>query len=1077
MQLYRYYKGHQKKGVWKSVAVESEAQALAASTTGFQTVLAVSERAGAGESISDDAYYQGPFYIDIDDDNIEKSIKAAQKVFKKLTENGVPRSALNIWATGKRGFHFTIPMEYFTDERPVKRLPLVYKFMALALKLPDETDMSVYSQGKGRMWRQENKERIDNQRFKVRISSSELEHMTRELYDSLTSIPREDFEPEDGPLSRNSFLAALFSLALGKSAKAVKPPAVFVDPELKKALDGSLPPCGRLMLAGKDVDKSKGFNALSMQFAKAVAAFAPSEARDLIKDFAENNQGDKYNTVRKRSDHCNTAFRIASKNTNYDWSCRSALSILKSEPCMDCPIAHIRVEQEDARNGVKQGDAPKPKVKPAPAPKTNGSTAPKQSLPTYDLEKDDVDLSTLPKIKLGLPPSMRNGAAPVPAPAPAPKAPKERPVKITVEASSPMGASMKMEYTDQDPNDAPDEYAGPSDDGDGVGEEDADSGETMGAAEEQPRGDDAAANDEGLLILDEGYGFMDGHGHVRRISNFTFKIKKYYSEYVQNLDEYRRVAIMADLYIGGKRVGNAMLEESNWNSKSSLIGCLGGIANAAFYGKDDDVQRMKSALMANIEDSAENIMRVHAAGIHRAMVNGQYVFTYVEPGWSIDQFGNQDKYFLSGKVAAAPALKHVKLPEKGDLKLSDMLLSLMSINRPENIAQMFAWYAACFLKQHFFAFRNEFPLLGVHGNRGSGKSATTAMLASLHGCDYFMEHSPLSLASATPFAVWTTITSSMTMPRIMEEYNKSKLPRRYDEYGEYFKDCWNQYSIQRGTLNANKGHGSTKSGAHLMDFPLTGAVVVCSEQGVTMPALVQRMIQVPLSPHDLNYPGARDHFNKVRRRMKEFLPFAKLMYMEAVQTSVEQVQEWLDSYDAIVPMEIGDRPHYSYCVMLVGLKFFETVCQKHGLDVQEHVEYLRKALMNYLENDATAIQVTKNRSEVDIIIDKFATMAALSEGQGVARLESKVHYIHTGQYIYLDGITCFMFYQRHMAQVERSPAVIDSFATFKALLRNESYCESVSEVQDGFARGRPVIKLNVAGMAAKGIEVAGFEEE
>lgn len=998
MELFRFWKVGQKKGVWKPYVLRLESEVIANEHSAFTTVLAVNSNPGRDEAVPDDALYSGPFYIDIDSDSIKKSIAAATRIYNKLLKNKVPANCIRIFATGKRGFHFEIPQGCFCKEEGVFKLPRIYWHMAAALKLPEETDMTVYSGGKGRMWRLPNKKRDDNGKFKVQITPTELLDMTEENYAEVTASPRETWNAE---VSTVPFLKSLFEVAKTRAMKADKPKAVFIDPEMHKLLEDKLPPCAEMMRTSTDLKRGIGFNSLSVQFAKAVVAFAPSDARDLVTEFAENAHGDNYNTPKKRRDHCLTAVKIASKNKHYQWSCKSALSVLGSEPCLECPIAHIRMQQEE------ESHQPKPV-------KSNGAHAP---LP--------AELS--------------------------PEAQEE-----FKKAASQSQALREQEEAAEEQQEA-DQYV-----------------------EGEPQSEqEGTGPDEGLMVTDEGYGFMTADGHMRRICNFTLNLISHYVQWVEALKADRRVAVMAEITIAGKVVGKAVIEESNWNSKSSLISCLGGISNVAFYGKDDDVQRMKSSLMADIEKSTTQIRRVTSCGIHRTEVNGEYVFTYVEPGWSIDQFGNEDRFYLVGTPNGFPRLKNVRLPEEQEDKdlLTEVLSSLIQMNRPETMAQLLGWYCACFLKQHIMVYRNEFPLLSAFGNRGSGKSTTTALLAALHGVNYVLEHSPISMPSASNFAVWNTIATSMTIPRIMEEYNKSKLKgSKYDEFGEYFKDCWNSYAIVRGTLSSNRGAGANPLGVESHQYPLTGPVVICSEQGIMMPALVQRTVQVGMSEQDLDtVPMAREHGSKVRSNHQRLWQFAKAAYMYALELTPAEINKWVEKYNDLVPIQIGDRPHYSYRVVLMGLDYMRFVCEGVGLNCLDLIDNLKEVLVQQLKTDILAIATAKRRTEIDIIMTKLATMAALSQkDSGTPWLMPGQHYFKTPDHLYLDGLVCHALYVRYMNQVERTPPVVEDYAQMKPLLKSEAYCLSMAAFVQDFCNNKPVIKLDLRRMAEKGIEVDAF---
>jgi hypothetical protein len=1067
---YLYYKGPEKEGLWRSLDVDTLLKRIdKAPKIAFTTILSVNAKVSSKESVPDEALYQGPLYIDIDNDDIEKSIKIAKKVFAKFTKNGVKDSQIQLWASGKRGFHMMIPMSVFTKDIPLRKLPLAYKYMLGQMKVLDIIDHTVYSHGRGRMWRVANKKRIDNGAYKVGITADELRNMTPELYAQLCSQPREPIPFAPGE-EQNKYLAAMFSMAYAKAQEAVKPIQVYIDPEIVEGLQGEFPPCAEALSKGENIDPDKGYNEVSTQFGKAVATFKPDEAEDVVHAFANVMEGESYNTPEKRFEHTMKAYRISARTKDYAWSCRSMLSVLKDKesPCLECPISFLLMQQDEL---IEEAAQEKENAK----QKRNAASKAK-SEQSFKLPESQRQPEFRPN---GHKPSAVNGIH-------APTADGSNESGNGFGGTTILRADAQPEITADncDTVQEPDHGIESTDEeledvAASLSDEASESEEVEAGGDnfDDPPDDDdeLRLNSEGLSIDTDGYGFIAGDGAIRRISNFTLRITSTFSEWIENLGEERRSAVAAEVLIGGKVKGNVILEETAWSSKGSLIGFLTGVANAGFYGKDDDVQRIKIVLMQDIADRVRNIRRVTSVGIHRARVADQDVFTYVEPGFSFDNLGNLQTYQLAGQIPGAPKLLNTNGIPQGSAKAKEALLAMTRINSDVKIAQLIGWFCAAFLKQHIHAAYNQFPLLGCSGAAGSGKTSQATVIAYLHGADYREVSSPTSLPQASKFAVWKTIRDSMTVPRIMEEYNKSKLPRTFVEYGEVFKDCWNQFSVQRGTLSNIKKQGDNQVGAHVTEFPLSAPVVVCSEQAVTMPALVERMVQIAFSKQDLEIPGARDYFEFCKQSKKYYFDFARSAYNLAVMVKVKDVEEMIEANKAYVPSSMGDRPQFSFAVVLSGLDFFEEVAKRAGVDISERVNELRNSLYYMLKSDATVLAMVKQRSEVDIVMEKMATMAAMSESEGsIPWLLEHVHYMRVGDTLYLDGLVAHAQYRSFCHRVDNALPVIDEYGQFRTLLRGEAYLEDLNGHLDGFARDRAVIQLNLPKMAEKGIEIAAF---
>lgn len=1010
--MYRFYKGEEKIGRWKSVAVENQEAKLALNGVHFATVLAVDQKPKKGEAIAGDAKYLGPFYIDIDCDDIGQSIKALKRTLATLRGNGLEENQMYIWASGKRGFHILVPMRVFTHEVPTRRLPFIYKQLMLMMRLPDEVDKTVYSSGKGRMWRLPGKLRSEIGTYKVRIGFEEATNLTEDLLQEIIKTPRE--ETPIIPIGTSVKFAAMYRQAASKAdAVELDNKGVFVDPVMRKALEGELPPCAKQML-NYEVDEDVGFNAVSLQMGKAIASFAPQKAEELIEQFAEKAKGQSYNTVDKRKAHAKQAFTQAIRNSSYSWACPSALSVLENDSCCEnCPIAYIRFiaekeESDEEGETVTQVSGPVDEPGTAkPQPEPAESLSKYAHLAVEDLKGAGEPVN--PNAPTYLPECIRN---------------------LKKNASAIPSKSFKgiVEY-----------------------------------------------NEQGLVETETGYGFMNPMGQLRTISNFTFVPLKSFVEYVPNLSRDVRTGTMVAVYIDGSYAGNSFLDDRCWNSKAAFISAFTGLSNASFYGKDDDVQRMKAAIMTN-KNTGNTVRRVYSAGIHRERIGEEFVFTYVEPDWSIDQFGNQDTYQLSGKINGVSELKEIRDLGYKDTKVSAALRYMLRSNTAVSVAQVLGWTMACFLKQHIFAFRNEFPLLSLHGEPGSGKTSTIGLFASLHGCDFRLESSPINLPTATSFVVWKFIAGTTTMPRLIEEFNKSKMPRNYDIYAENFKACWNQHSVQRGSIDRKGAHGQSTGGAFVEEIALTGPVALCSEQQIVMPALVERTIQIRYSQ------AMRKEYSQDFGMAQElanagyYTPFARACYMEALGLTVEDVKKWITASEELVPKDMSTRPRYSYQVIFAGLRFFDYIAKKYDLDCMKEFTSVLSEFTSWISDNARELVSSKKISEVDIIMAKLNTMAALSSQEGsVAYLLSGVHYLIAKDYLYLDILTCHANYLRYTTSIEREIPVINNVKEFRELMRGEKYCMSTTEKLEDFAENRELAVLRISDLASKGIDISGFK--
>jgi hypothetical protein len=435
---------------------------------------------------------------------------------------------------------------------------------------------------------------------------------------------------------------------------------------------------------------------------------------------------------------------------------------------------------------------------------------------------------------------------------------------------------------------------------------------------------------------------------------------------------------------------------------------------------------------------------------------------YVEPGLSLNQQQVTGTHFLASQILAPPRLKHYKLPSKGDKEVAAAIKALLEVNSPANVAQLLGWFSACHLRSHFMRQYTQFPVLSIWGAAEAGKTVTATLFAWLNGCDYSMQDSPMSVASITPFAMIGYCASSTTIPRLLDEYNKSKIAKKmYDHCGEVMKASWNKMAMGRGTLGASVGG---QVGAHVAQLPISAPLVIMSEQAPEMTALQHRSIQIMLTKKSRQ--GREDAFEDANESREQLARIGKALVTHALMTDNAWIVARMKTYRSVVPRSLGDRSCYSYKLLLVGLDFFEACCARLELGLEEELAAIKQALLDTLKEEAEGIAQAKGRSEVDQVIEEMVTMIALSDDGSDAIVTRGRHFMTTEASLLLDIPMIHALYKKY-ARVNRSRVVIESAGQFMQLLAQEPYYRGLRSEPD-MVKGRDVVELNLASMAEKG---------
>lgn len=279
--------------------------------------------------------YFGDMYFDFDSDDIEDCLVRVNKFIKKLEEAEVDLDQLSFYATGKKGFHCTIPQECFVvkpNPKGVVGLPHIYKEMAFAFYV-DTLDLKVYSARKGRMFRTVNVER-ENGRYKVQVTAQELKDMTEEIYVELTSAPRA-LIPTTTP-TLNDKLSIIYSKAEQKIIAAAKRRGSSQkENEQLQKFKGEFPDTIKTMMSGEGIVDGSGFNKIAMQL--GIVANGLKKGKEeylaacagLIKN--HTSDGARYNSEKKREAELLRMYEYTQDNVCYAYSVGAIKSMLKPE--------------------------------------------------------------------------------------------------------------------------------------------------------------------------------------------------------------------------------------------------------------------------------------------------------------------------------------------------------------------------------------------------------------------------------------------------------------------------------------------------------------------------------------------------------------------------------------------------------------------------------------------------------------------------------------------------------------------------------------------------------------------------
>jgi hypothetical protein len=576
-------------------------------------------------------------------------------------------------------------------------------------------------------------------------------------------------------------------------------------------------------------------------------------------------------------------------------------------------------------------------------------------------------------------------------------------------------------------------------------------------------------------------GYFVGYGKTRRqLTTYTLDIVSKFTEALDEEYGETRIGTNAVIKVNGHKRAKVIIPEDAWMSSREFKQTIKGKEGYAFYGTDLDLQKLQNKLFSDTSQIAE-VCHVHSVGMHRHKIGGRTVFVYAEPDFSVSSTRELNTHEVWGNIPAAPAIRNAAYPEPTE-ELKKFIDNMLRCNEPHVTSTLIGWMALCHIKVQLTMRNNQFPLLNLHGNSGAGKSSLSGMFAALHGVDYELEHSPVSLQGTTPWAVAQYCTSSESTPRLIEEFNMGEIPMyKYDQFSGLFKAAFNMQTFAKGGIETAKVAGINLSGAKVMEAKISAPLVVMSEQSPERPALRQRMIQLNINRKGRDTEEKEDSFYYLMDNKTMFYGLARAMVWQSLVTHPETVSDSLDKYKRQVPRDIDARPRYSFQALLTGVDFFGQTLNAIGLDagyINEKTTFMKEAILNHLLGTVSEVRKEKLTTEVVITLTEMAVQAeAGKSAQPVpwVLIQGK-DYFRTADQLCIDTRMCHSKYMR-WARAGGIKVILTSYPQFETLLKQEDFFIA-SEIHPDLAEGKlPISKLSVEILRARGVPVDMFEED
>jgi hypothetical protein len=407
------------------------------------------------------------------------------------------------------------------------------------------------------------------------------------------------------------------------------------------------------------------------------------------------------------------------------------------------------------------------------------------------------------------------------------------------------------------------------------------------------------------------------------------------------------------------------------------------------------------------------------------------------------------------------------------------LHDLFSFTKEEVAADLLGWFVACHYRSAYLAQFNQFPLLQVYGEAGSGKSQTVWMLAHMHW--HLKEISVKSSASCTPFAVDSHASSSTSAPFILDEFKPRELKLqgkgKYEKLKDMFKASYIGGDIgERGTLN--KGAETTLS---VVKSRATAPVVFMGEAIEMETAIIERCVTVNLTKQyqTKQRAAAFDRLHSDSTALsalgRELVNMGFALNLDGMRKEVRAIQVEIEasmpSMEDETVKRAAPRMIFNRAVIIHALRILKHVLhERFGTEFDAPVDSLiatRTGGMTTAESSVVAIHAM---SEVSKVMNRIALLSR-SQGESYEMLPEKDYLVGDG-WVEIRVERAYDQYRRYISAIHDTP-LFDSVEAFIYGLSSYSPCIdrncADSELRaDG--SGERVVRLSLKKLQKEGVQ-------
>lgn len=508
-----------------------------------------------------------------------------------------------------------------------------------------------------------------------------------------------------------------------------------------------------------------------------------------------------------------------------------------------------------------------------------------------------------------------------------------------------------------------------------------------------------------------------------QLSNFIISLNtRVVSKENEEVNEEVQATFITDT---GKKI-NRTFQINCFNSVKQFSEMLQS-GDLTFFGTDRDLKRVKDHVF---KKECKIKRGVECLGFHK--INDKWLFVTGE-GAIDEEFNQVDDVVIIDKCKKIDTdILSVEPITKEELSIIGQ--AIFNFNSLEKTAVIMGTLASFFLKEKLWRCGYKMHHLMIYGESGSGKSETLENIIM----PFFSINSKLSAGNITNFVLLKNLSSSNTIPIIIDEYKPGFMSKsKVNIISEYLRNIYDHNEGERGTKDQN-----------LNTYFLTTPVVIAGEEGIEETAIKERSLILNFNKLDIDNPLRSQAFQILKENKhlisklgRSALNLAMKIDSRYIKEKKKCIDEKLISNSIKTPRL---RNSISNCIL--GIFILNEIYKKVGLDFQQVTEIKLRDIViaisrvvfeENLDRRSTSKTIIENTLE---ILDSMAANNELIKG-----LDYKI--INNGTEL---ALNVNRFYDRLTGYVKKNHVSIEILKTksqFTKQLRKTHYFVDYKKVR------------------------------